>query len=105
MGWGHVFVPVLGILVILPADFIRSKIRSLLLKWTMGHINANGDHHHVRLSSLIITMSMVCSNFTCKANAQKQNSKTLDSGMALWLTKTKLNDAPKIRANHGHGCD
>ena len=49
--------------------FIRSKICGFVLKCAIGHINANGDHHHARLSSLNTTMVIDSADFTWNGNA------------------------------------
>ena len=53
----------------LPADFIRSRIPRFVLKYTLGYRNAIQSHGSLRLSFMIISISIISPNFTCKANA------------------------------------
>ena len=41
-------------------------------------------------------MSIVCPDFTCSKNAQKQASKTLGSGMGLQAIKIQLNNVESL---------
>ena len=69
MGRGRIIVFFVEKPGYLPADFIRSKIHGFILKRTVGHKNANQNHGHVRLFLLSTSIPIICSNFSCKANA------------------------------------